>query len=63
MYSVAELDLELGFVMLYAGFKSRCSPHDKYYSNPSTVPALLCIGEGDDVIPLGETDWPRLMVY
>ena len=43
--------------MLFAGFRSRCSPHFKYYDNdkPSSVPVLLCIGEGDEVIPIGES--------
>ena len=50
-----EITLDVDFVMLFAGFKSRCSPHSKYYGDDVTcnISALLCIGEGDEVIPLG----------
>ncbi|XP_067945127.1 esterase CBG03338-like [Watersipora subatra] len=49
-----EISLDVSFVMLFAGFKSRCSPHRKYYSKDikCSTKALLCIGEADEVIPL-----------
>lgn len=50
--------MDIGFVMLFAGFKSRCSLHDRLYKTDAKIPipALLCIGEADEVIPIGQSE-------
>lgn len=43
----------LDFVMLFCGFKSRITKHDKFYTEPiSDVKSLHVYGEADVVIPL-----------
>ena len=45
---------QLSFVMLFNGFRSRITKHDKYYTDLiDTVRSLHVYGETDEVIPLG----------
>ena len=46
---------DLSFVMLFNGFRSRISKHDKYYTDTiDTVRSLHVYGQSDEVIPLGK---------
>ena len=45
---------QISFVMLFNGFRSRITKHDKYYTDLiDTVRSLHVYGETDEVIPLG----------
>ena len=47
---------QISFVMLFNGFRSRITKHDKYYTDLiDTVRSLHVYGETDEVIPLGKT--------
>ena len=46
---------DLSFVMLFNGFRSRISKHDKYYTDTiDSVRSLHVYGQSDEVIPLGK---------
>ena len=46
---------DLSFVMMFNGFRSRITKHDKYYTDViDTVRSLHVYGQTDEVIPLGK---------
>lgn len=45
-----ELASHFKFAMLFAPFKSVCSKHQHYFEKVSQLPALLVIGDGDQVV-------------
>lgn len=46
-----ETPFQFKFAILCAGFKSRSTAHQKYYSRPITCPVLHVYGDTDQVIP------------
>lgn len=46
-------DLQFKFAILVAGFKSRSTSHDVYYSTQIKFPTLHVFGDTDKVIPKG----------
>lgn len=48
------LPFKFDFAIFISGFKSLCSPHNKYYSAILDIPSLHIYGTNDKIIPTGE---------